>query len=66
MASAVIQLAADINSSPITASCSRLAADELAKTNKMKIGGKMIPKLKMTYSYELEIKFDKLPKDMQA
>ena len=24
------------------------------------------PKLKMTYSYELEIKFDKLPKDMQA
>ena len=22
------------------------------------------PKLKMTYSYELEIKFDKLPKDM--
>ena len=25
----------------------------------------MIPKLKMTYSYELEIKFDKLPKDMQ-
>ena len=41
MASAVIQLAADINSSPITASCSRLAADELAKTNKMKMGGKM-------------------------
>ena len=41
MASAVFQLAADINSSPITASCSRLAADELAKTNKMKMGGKM-------------------------
>ena len=44
MASAVIQLAADINSSPITASCSRLAADELAKTNKMKMGGKMSKK----------------------
>ena len=24
------------------------------------------PKLKMTFSYELEIKFDKLPKDMQT